>query len=156
MINIALDTSGIGKNRSQNHASYKALKRLITADQIKIYIPYVVKREIETQQLAYYLTDYKNLNESLKKFSKIPKSPEVSAIISSLQEQIQSSEVKILEDASNFSTSWINGLNAEPGWRLAWVALLNSLLSNFQPPCIAKTRPVYGSSAINAPCTFGI
>ena len=61
MINIALDTSGIGKNRSQNHASYKALKRLITADQIKIYIPYVVKREIETQQLAYYLTDYKNL-----------------------------------------------------------------------------------------------
>ncbi len=113
MINIALDTSGIGKNRSQNHASYKALKRLITADQIMIYIPYVVKREIETQQLAYYLTDYKNLNESLKKFSKIPKSPEVSAIISSLQEQIQSSEVKILEDASNFSTSWINGLNAE-------------------------------------------
>lgn len=113
MINIALDTSGIGKNKSTNHASYKALKRLIEANQIKIYIPYVVKREIETQQLAYYLTDYKNLCESLKKFSKIPKSLEVSEIISSLQQQIQNSEVKILEDASNFSSSWINGLNAE-------------------------------------------
>lgn len=113
MINIALDTSGIGKNRSQNHASYKALKRLIAAEELKVYIPYIVKKEIETQELAYYLTDYKNLKESLKKFTKIPKSTEVHEIISSIQKQIKDSEDKILEDANNFSNSWINGLNAE-------------------------------------------
>jgi len=46
-------------------------------------------------------------------------------------------------------------LIVEPGWRWAWVARLKSLRRESNPPCIASTRPVLGSSARKPPCTSG-
>ncbi|MFW2162401.1 PIN domain-containing protein [Acinetobacter beijerinckii] len=113
MIHAALDTSGIGKNRSQNHASYKALQRLVKAHQLIIHAPYVVKREIETQELDYYLKEYKALKDSLRKFLKVPKSEDVHKLIISIQENIQSYEEIITIDAEKFSSSWLIGLDAK-------------------------------------------
>src|SRR6202171_5766692 len=47
------------------------------------------------------------------------------------------------------------GLNAEPGWRQAWKARLNSLFSKSYPPIIASTYPLLGSTLIKAPCSLG-
>ena len=85
MIHIALDTSGIGKTKSQKEASYLALKRLIKANQLTIHAPYVVKRELETQELEYYLKEYRLLKESLRKFLRVPKSEVVHKIINDIQ-----------------------------------------------------------------------
>ena len=112
MIHIALDTSGIGKNKSQKDASYLALKRLIKADLLSIHAPYVVQRELETQELEYYLKEYHQLKESLRKFLRVPKSPLVHEIINGIQKKIEESEVSINKDAISFSQSWLNGLNA--------------------------------------------
>ena len=89
MIHIALDTSGIGKTKSQKEASYLALKRLIKANQLTIHAPYVVKRELETQELEYYLKEYRLLKESLRKFLRVPKSEVVHKIINDIQKQIE-------------------------------------------------------------------
>lgn len=112
MIHIALDTSGIGKNKSQKDASYLALKRLIKADLLAIHAPYVVQRELETQELEYYLKEYHQLKESLRKFLRVPKSPLVHEIINDIQKKIEESEDSINKDASSFSESWLKGLNA--------------------------------------------
>ena len=112
MIHIALDTSGIGKNKSQKDASYLALKRLIKANLLTVHAPYVVQRELETQELEYYLKEYRQLKESLKKFLRVPKSPLVHEIINDIQKKIEESEVNINEDAVSFSQSWLKGLNA--------------------------------------------
>ncbi len=112
MIHIALDTSGIGKNKSQKDASYLALKRLIKANLLTVHAPYVVQRELETQELEYYLKEYRQLKESLKKFLRVPKSPLVHEIINDIQKKIEESEVNINEDADSFSQSWLRGLNA--------------------------------------------
>src|SRR6266852_5874099 len=50
----------------------------------------------------------------------------------------------------------MNGLIAEPVCRRAWIARLNWLISWLKPPVIARTRPVWGSSATIAPETRGI
>jgi hypothetical protein len=112
MIHIALDTSGIGKNKSQKDASYLALKRLIKANQLTIHAPYVVKRELETQELEYYLKEYRLFKESLKKFQRVPKSELVHEIINDIQKKIEESENIINSDAEFFSRSWLSGLNA--------------------------------------------
>ncbi|MDC5079544.1 PIN domain-containing protein, partial [Acinetobacter baumannii] len=113
MIHVALDTSGIGKNRNQKNASYKALKRLVEANQLTIHIPYVVKRELETQELAYYLNEYRAVKDNLRKFLKVPKSKEIHEITLSINEQIENAEQKILEDAQIFSRSWLDGLHSQ-------------------------------------------
>ncbi|WP_019837042.1 PIN domain-containing protein [Acinetobacter towneri] len=112
MIHIALDTSGIGKTKSQKEASYLALKRLIKANQLTIHAPYVVKRELETQELEYYLKEYRLLKESLRKFLRVPKSEVVHKIINDIQKKIEESEDIINSDAEFFSRSWLSGLNA--------------------------------------------
>lgn len=113
MIHVALDTSGIGKNRNQKNASYKALKRLVEANQLTIHIPYVVQRELETQELAYYLNEYRAVKDNLRKFLKVPKSKEIHEITLSINEQIENAEQKILEDAQIFSRSWLDGLHSQ-------------------------------------------
>ena len=98
MIHIALDTSGIGKTKSQKEASYLALKRLIKANQLTIHAPYVVKRELETQELEYYLKEYRLLKESLRKFLRVPKSEVVHKIINDIQHK---TEVVVKEATSS-------------------------------------------------------
>ncbi|WP_291374994.1 PIN domain-containing protein [Acinetobacter sp. UBA6720] len=142
MIHVALDTSGIGKNRSQKHASYKALKRLIEANQLTVHAPYVVKRELESQELEYYLKEYRLLKESLKKFMKVPKSQAVQEIINEIQIKIHESDNTINLDAENFSKAWLKGLNSkiqEIDQDQA-ISALESYFRGTAPLTIAKNR----------------
>jgi hypothetical protein len=54
------------------------------------------------------------------------------------------------------AVAYTNGLNDEPGWRIAWVARSNWLWSNEKPPTSASTRPVSGSIATMPPAISGI
>ena len=47
------------------------------------------------------------------------------------------------------------GLNVEPGWRSACVARLNFESSKSRPPTMARTAPLRGSIATNAPWRYG-
>ena len=51
------------------------------------------------------------------------------------------------------AVAYTNGLNTDPGCRMAWVARLNSESPKSRPPTIARTSPVAASSAMNIPCT---
>lgn len=113
MIHISMDTSGIGTNKSLSHASYKALKRLVDADQIKVHIPYVVKREFETQEYERYIKEYQSALSGVKGLNRIQKSPSLQAITSDLVEKIQSLEDEIKDDANKHSKLWFEGLNTE-------------------------------------------
>lgn len=73
----------------------------------------MVKREIETQELDYYLKEYKALKDSLRKFLKVPKSEDVHKLIISIQKNIQNYEEIITIDAEKFSSSWLIGLDAK-------------------------------------------
>ena len=43
------------------------------------------------------------------------------------------------ENPASSAAANTNGLNAEPGWRLAWVARLNGLSWKLRPPTMART-----------------
>ena len=47
------------------------------------------------------------------------------------------------------------GLNVDPGCRSACTARLNFESSKLRPPTSARTDPVRGSIAMNAPCRYG-
>lgn len=113
MIHVAMDTSGIGQNRSINHASFKALKRLAEDNEICIHIPYVVKREVETQEYDRYLKEYQSALSAIKKLNNLRKNENIHEISSSLYTKIKSIEEAIKTDAFEQAQSWFKNLNAK-------------------------------------------
>lgn len=131
MIHIAIDTSAIGKNRSISDANYKALKRLVDSNKLTIHIPYIVKKEIESQEKDFYLQEYKQLQKSLRQFNRVQKPPELYKKITQIKDEIEQLEDTILLDAVRFSNAWVNGLNSKI-WEInttqtvsAWDAYFN-------------------------------
>ena len=131
MIHIAIDTSSIENNKSVNDANYKALQRLVNSNEITIHIPYIVKKEIESQEKEYYLTKYKQLQKSLRQFNRVQKPPELYKKFNEIKNEVDQIEDTILSDAERFSNSWVNGLNSKI-WELntaqsisAWDAYFN-------------------------------
>jgi hypothetical protein len=131
MIHVAIDTSGTEKNRSTDDANYKALKRLVDANEITIHVPYIVEREIETQEKEFYLERSRALLSSLKKFNNIKKSHGLHATFNQIYQQVFSLKETINADAISFSQSWLQGLNCNihpltnQQSTLAWEAYFN-------------------------------
>lgn len=113
MIHVAIDTSALEDNKSLIDANYKALKRLVDTQEITIHIPYIVKREIETQEKEFYLEKYKQLQTSLRKFDRVQKPAELYQKINQIKAEIDQLETTILEDAERFSKAWVEGLNSQ-------------------------------------------
>lgn len=113
MIHIAIDTSALEDNKSLNDANYKALKRLVDAKIISIHIPFIVKREIETQEKELYLEKFKQLKTSLRQFDRVRKNNDLYQKIRQIKTEIDQLEPTILEDADNFSKAWVEGLNSK-------------------------------------------
>lgn len=131
MIHVALDTSAIGQSKSTNDANYKALQRLVAAKKIAIHIPYIVKKEIESQEKEFYLTKYKALQQSLKEFNSVQKPTELYEKINEMKTDIKQIDSDILLDAERFSNAWVKGLESNI-WELnttqvlsAWDAYFN-------------------------------
>lgn len=113
MIHVAIDTSALEDNKSLNDANYKALKRLVDSKIITIHIPYIVKKEIETQEKELYLETYKQLKTSLRKFDRVRKNKDIDQKINQIKTQFDELESSIFADAENFSKQWAEGLNSQ-------------------------------------------
>ncbi|MFT5633244.1 MAG: rRNA-processing protein FCF1 [Rubritalea sp.] len=50
MIHVILDTNIYCKTNNFTTTNFKKLKRLLQARKAKLYVPYIVKREFQTQQ----------------------------------------------------------------------------------------------------------
>lgn len=131
MIHVAIDTSAIGQSKSINDANYKALKRLVAAKEIAIHIPYIVKKEIESQEKEFYLTRYKALQQSLKEFNSVQKPTELYEKFNGIKNNIKQIDNIVLSDAERFSNAWVDGLDSNI-WELnatqslsAWDAYFN-------------------------------
>ncbi|WP_336951164.1 PIN domain-containing protein [Acinetobacter sp. AS167] len=113
MIHVAFDTSGIGQNRSINNINYKALKRLVSENLITIHIPHVVKREIETQQAAFYLEHFQKIIKNFKDFRQIPKNKELNEFFLQIENSLNIITENVHSDAKRFSEQWIKEINGE-------------------------------------------
>lgn len=63
MINLAIDTNIFRDNPKRDKAEFKALKKLISNEKVKLFMPYIIEQEFITQQIA----DCEKINNELKK-----------------------------------------------------------------------------------------
>jgi len=63
MINLAIDTNIFRSNPTRDKAEFKALKKLIDNDKIKLFMPYIIEKEFITQQTV----DCEKITKDLKK-----------------------------------------------------------------------------------------
>lgn len=114
MIHIAIDTNGIvGHDRSLKSANFQALKRLIENAKLKIHVPYIVKRELETQQKAFYLDFYKEFEKNLNKFKKAPKTQDVYDLFNNFKNDFSNLVKNIDQDSDDFSETLLTELNCQ-------------------------------------------
>lgn len=113
MIYLTMDTSGTGGNRDISHASFKALQRLVTANQISIHIPYVVKREVETQDYKKYIDKYESALSGIEKLDKMNKKADIQQAISGINNHLKALEEAIKNDADSRSKLWFEMLSAQ-------------------------------------------
>jgi hypothetical protein len=68
----------------------------------------------------------------------------------------ESSSTSVTLCAARIAAAYTNGLNVEPGWRMAWVARLYFESVKSRPPISASTYPVRASIATIAPWRYGV
>lgn len=110
MIHLTFDTSGIGTDRRTSHPNYEALQRLVKYGFLKLHIPYIVKREIETQQYKKYNENYKKLISGTDKISSFTKNP---SLVNDIQKLLESYKSEFEKDRELYSNEWLTGLNAK-------------------------------------------
>ncbi len=113
MLHIAIDTSGIGLNRKSSDENYEALQRLVQNNQITVHIPYIVQKEIESQEKDYYLENFNQLKKALRRFSNVNKTQNLSTEINNFKTKMDSLEQDFINDSEKFSKVWIEGLNSK-------------------------------------------
>lgn len=112
MIHVIFDTSGIGQNKNVSEGNYSALKTLVEFQVIQVHIPFIVKKEVETQEFLFYKQQHDKIKSAIKAFDKIIKSNKLNNSISIMKSQLEDLDKEITQDYSRFSNAWINDLNS--------------------------------------------
>lgn len=108
MRDIVIDTSCISKFTCGN-ASYKAMKRLVEAEEITVHFPYVVKREFETQK---EIEAQKLYNESLKPLKALSNKFHELNNVKDIIGNLESAKCSILNSVNADNEEFFDGLNS--------------------------------------------
>lgn len=106
MFEVLIDTNGYRKDPNQSGLPFKVLMRLCQLKAARVHLPYIVKREFESQQIAIH---QKELHASLSAIAALLKkslSPEAKDKLGKIKEQIESVMPKVLEDAASNISKW--------------------------------------------------
>ncbi len=108
MIYVTFDTSAISK-MGTHKADYEAIKRLVDSENIEIHIPYVVKRELETQRI---LLNKESLNNITKQINNLKKTLMGASNISDFMNYFEKSKKEIMQDVEDNVKDFFEGWKA--------------------------------------------
>ena len=105
---VVLESSAISKVYDKN-ADYLALSRLAGKNVIEVYVPHIVKREIETQRIDDFVTEVNKTLASLKKLKKKVNSQIIENAFSSMND----SKEQLIEDVKLKTDNYFANLNSK-------------------------------------------
>ena len=108
MKDIVIDTSCIAKFTCGN-ANYKAMKRLVEAEEIRVHVPYVVRREFETQK---EIEAQKLYSESLKALKALSNRFHEISNIKNIISNLENAERSILDSVKADNEEFFDGLSS--------------------------------------------
>ena len=113
MIHIILDTNIYRANPARDSVDFLALSKLAKANELKLYLPYIVEREFQTQQREIYSKDFEKILSGLNGLSRKQLSNIFSSRIVDLEKEMKSIKSDLLSDAESQILVWSNSVNAE-------------------------------------------
>jgi len=111
MTNIVIDTNILRKNPKRDNAEFEALKILSKGNKLKIYLPYIIKKEFLSQYIEQNIKPLDNIISELKTLEK--KSFNQQFTDSFLEKESEFIEVKknLIEDIEKEFLEWCKELN---------------------------------------------
>lgn len=112
MFEIVIDTNIYRKDPSQTSLPFKALSRLCKAKTARLHIPYIVKREFQTQQVNSYQKEMQISLSSINGLLKKNLSMKVRDAVSDIKSSIEASFPLVTEDAETGIVKWAEEIGA--------------------------------------------
>jgi hypothetical protein len=112
-INVLIDTNIYRKCPSRNDLPFKGLERLCKAGIIRLHLPYVVEREVQTQQTVVYKKD---LDDAIKAISGLLKrglSPVHKARVIEIRDELNASVAPVLADVEADLPNWVEAIGGK-------------------------------------------
>jgi hypothetical protein len=110
---VVLDTNIYRQNPSRDNLHFRALERLSKGKIIRLYIPYIIMREFQTQQREIYSKD---LDKALSGVTGLTRKQLDSALLYKLKdikEKLENDSESILDGAEAQFTDWAKDIGAE-------------------------------------------
>ena len=112
MIHLVLDTSIFRRDRSRQSPAFKALTRLLQAQQATLHVPEWVKREVLSQLEEDALTKLAALSSRAKDLGDVSYVSEIAAFSDGLRKQIEQLKHIVKERHGNSFNEWLAACNA--------------------------------------------
>ena len=112
LIHVVLDTNIYRHNPARDNADFHALARLAKKNILKLYIPYVVEREFQTQQRELCERELNKAKSALETLLRKELSDNIKAKIEAIKDEVNTESAAILEDTEQQIIHWATAINA--------------------------------------------
>ncbi len=106
MIHVVIDTSVYRQDPSRRKAGFKAVERLAKAEQLRLHIPFIVKREFLTQQIEEYEKHLTSIDSGINSLQRKVFAQEIQANLENFKNIFNHLRDQILKDLEDEFTKW--------------------------------------------------
>lgn len=111
--NVLIDTNIYRKCPARNDLPFKALERLCKAKVATLYLPYIVEREFQTQQIAHYKQDLAGVTGGIDGLLKKVLSPAHKTKMLAIKEKISAIQEPILAKVEADLPTWLESIGGK-------------------------------------------
>lgn len=146
MMHVILDTNIYRKNPRLNDMDFNALSRLGKARRIQLYIPYIVKREFQSQQFLKSQQAINIIDKQLDILLRNNLTSSTKPLIKKIKSNLLENQEKILLDSEKIFEEWYSALNSKiidlslEQTKTAWETYFKGILP-FKEPKIRNDIP---------------
>lgn len=113
MIHVIFDTNIYRNNPKRDSLNFKAIEKLAEAKWLLVHVPYIVKREFQTQQREIYLKDLEKAMSGIYGLSRKSLSPTYVEIIEKIIAELESNKNGFLDDSEYQFNKWIERIGGK-------------------------------------------
>jgi hypothetical protein len=110
MINLVIDTNIFRKNPKLDNSDFRVVEKLSNADFLRVKVPYIVQREVQTQQREQCKKDLDKSLSGINALLRRPLSFEMLEEITTLKQAVEAKYEETLEEAERFFMDWLESI----------------------------------------------
>jgi hypothetical protein len=111
MIDLVIDTNIYRKNPKLDNSDFLVVKKLSSAEYLKVQVPYIVQREFQTQQRDQCKKELDKSLSGINALLRRPLSKEKLEEIEVIKQVVEATYDNTLEESESYFNNWLHSIN---------------------------------------------